>query len=127
MWKPLSGVVLSTAFAIGLTVTPLPERWRMPVIIVAWSICAVAAFGWGFSRCKDAVIAPSDMERKVSQWIDRLGLSRKILFDEKTYFGFQVSLPPRIIISITRGKKRPSYLTLNSRIRMNDNQRALFD
>ena len=67
-------------------------------MIIAWSICAVAAFGWGFSHWKDAVIVRSGIKQKVSQWIDALGLTRKILVDEKTHFGFQVSLPPRIII-----------------------------
>jgi Uncharacterized conserved protein (DUF2299) len=70
---------------------------------------------------------PSNIEQEVSQWIDASKLSRKILVDEKMYFGFQVSLPPRIIISILHPKKRPSYLMLNSRIRMSDTQRAWFD
>ncbi len=261
MWKWIWGAILSAAFAIALTFTPLPEGWRIPVVIAAWSICGIAAFGWIFSHWREKhaprrkqpqpvivaidelksflyegeilvgrfqddstkptfqevedwrtrmlecaqqnvlatdglvtakdyirlkkkwdegevltttanfvdhgcfangsthmavfqhlwgqverlkeVIAkiedeelpdnelsfrpPSDIEQKVSQWIDAFGLSRKILVNEKAYFGFQVSLPPRIIISILRPKKRPSYLTLNSRIRMNDKQRAFFD
>src|SRR5207253_8614065 len=99
MWKWIWGAILSAAFAIALTFTPLPEGWRIPVVIAAWSICGIAAIGWVFSQRKDAVIVPRNFEQKVSQWIDAFGLSRKILVNENAYFGFQVSLPPRIIIS----------------------------
>src|SRR6266478_456338 len=53
MWKPIWGFFLSTAFAIALTITPLPERWRVPTVIAAWSLCAIAAVGWGFSHLLD--------------------------------------------------------------------------
>jgi hypothetical protein len=72
MWKPFWAFVLSTAFAIGLTVTPLPERWRMLVVITAWSICAVAAFGWGFSHWREKRAPTRKQPQPVIVAIDEL-------------------------------------------------------
>jgi hypothetical protein len=44
---------LSTFFAIAITVTPVPERFRIPVVVFAWSVCLIAALGWGFSHLRD--------------------------------------------------------------------------
>lgn len=46
MWKPVLGVILSTAFAIALTVTTLPEQWRTLIVVTAWSVCILAAALW---------------------------------------------------------------------------------
>ena len=58
------GAVLSTAFAIAITVTPVPEQWRKLVVILAWSVCAIAVLGWLFShlRAKRATISTIPVE-----------------------------------------------------------------
>jgi hypothetical protein len=50
MTKPAWGFIASTAFAIALTVVPVPDEWRKPAVIAAGSICAIAAIGWGVSH-----------------------------------------------------------------------------
>ena len=76
-----------------------PLQWTVLFVFIV-GLLALALIGIGSFRKKP----PSDIEQKVSQWIDALRLNRKILVDEKAYFGFQVSLPPRIIVSILRQK-----------------------
>lgn len=53
MWKPVWGFILSTAFAVALTVTSLPDQWRNLIVLTAWSVCFLAAVGWGISHWKE--------------------------------------------------------------------------
>jgi hypothetical protein len=54
MWKrPVWGLILSTAFAVALTFTPLPEHWRILIVATAWSVCLLATAGWIISNWKE--------------------------------------------------------------------------
>jgi hypothetical protein len=53
MRKPVFAFILSTAFAVALTATPLPEQWRNLIVVTAWSLCLLAAAGWGISHWKE--------------------------------------------------------------------------
>jgi hypothetical protein len=44
--KSLWGPGVSVCFAIALTVTPIPDHWRIPVVFAAWGVFALAGIGW---------------------------------------------------------------------------------
>jgi hypothetical protein len=44
------GAVVSFAFAVVLTVTPIPEKWRSVVVFAAWFLFLYACIGWGLSH-----------------------------------------------------------------------------
>jgi hypothetical protein len=121
MSKATWGIAVSACFGIFTAVLPLPDGVKAIVCSLAGAGLLISCFGW--YRAHRA----SDIKQKVRQWTDAFGLTSKPIVDDKLYFGFRADLPPRIIISITRRKDRRSYLTLNSRIRMSDKQRALFN
>ena len=47
--KSASTVVVSVAFAIVLTVTPVPSALRVPVVSAAWVLFAASLLGWFLS------------------------------------------------------------------------------
>ena len=42
-------VIVSVAFAIVLTVTPISTAWRVPVVAAAWALFAASLLGWFLS------------------------------------------------------------------------------
>src|SRR5438094_6647194 len=48
--KSAWAVLVSVAFAIVLTVTPIPTAWRAPVVAAAWTLFAASLLGWVWSE-----------------------------------------------------------------------------
>jgi hypothetical protein len=55
--KQFWSVVVTAAFAIAITFTPLPESWRLPVVIGAWIITAFAGGAWLNEHRKTSVLS----------------------------------------------------------------------
>jgi hypothetical protein len=55
--KQFWGVVVTAAFAVALTLTPMPENWRLPVVISAWIVTAFASGAWVNEHAKTSVLS----------------------------------------------------------------------
>lgn len=54
MSKSTLGVVVSTAFAVALTFTGIPERWKTLIVVAAWSVVVLAAIAWFRAHRREA-------------------------------------------------------------------------
>jgi len=50
MSKSAWGPIVSCIFAIVLTVTPIPDSWRLHVVFLAWLFFLYALVGWGLAN-----------------------------------------------------------------------------
>jgi hypothetical protein len=70
--KQLFGVIMTAAFAIALTFTPLPENWRSPVVIIAWRVTAFAGGAWvNENRKTQKDLNPVDKREKLDRLVRR--------------------------------------------------------
>lgn len=46
------GVLVATLFAIVTWATPVPERWRYPLLVLAWVAFGLAIIGWLLAHTK---------------------------------------------------------------------------
>ena len=75
-------VVVSVAFAIVLTVTPIPSAWRAPVVSAAWALFAASLVGWFLSVKK--TLSPIEKRERVDA-LSKVGnaLKDKWISDKK--------------------------------------------
>lgn len=76
--KQLLAVMVAASFAIGLQFTPMPERWRLPVVIAAWLFFAFAGGAWVNEHRNTRKLPPVDKREK----LDRLVLQGERLKDK---------------------------------------------
>jgi hypothetical protein len=65
----LWSVILSVAFAIVLTVTPIPETWRPVVVTAAWTFFVASLIGWLLSQKKS--LSPVEKREKLDGLVRR--------------------------------------------------------
>lgn len=66
--KQLLAVIVTASFAIGLQFTPLPERWRLPVVSIAWSITVLAGLIWLLEHRRTARLSPIEKRDRLDKW-----------------------------------------------------------
>ena len=83
--KSAWAVLVSVAFAIVLTVTPIPTAWRAPVVAAAWTLFAASLLGWVWSEKR--ALSPIE-KRERSDALTKTGnvLKDKCLANEKITF-----------------------------------------
>jgi hypothetical protein len=83
--KSAWAVLVSVAFAIVLTATPIPTAWRAPVVAAAWTFFAASLLGWVWSEKR--ALSPIE-KRERSDALTKTGnvLKDKCLENEKITF-----------------------------------------
>jgi len=122
-----TGAVLflgSAGGAIWKSVREQPVPWTFLILIGLAGIILLLAATIKLVRT-DKSEQPSEsnnVEQRLKQWIDAHGFTNGFIPN-----GIRVLIPPRFIVTIRRQKNRPSWLMLNSSIRISEQQRELFD
>jgi hypothetical protein len=82
--KQFWGVVVTAAFAIAITFTPMPEKWRYPVVVAAWLVMAFAGGGWLNEHRKGAALSTLGKRDKTGQLIERGVVLKNQWLEENT-------------------------------------------
>lgn len=69
--KQFWSVVVTAAFAVALTFTPMPENWRSPVVIGAWIVTAFAGGAWVTEHTKTSVLSSLEKRKCLDKLISR--------------------------------------------------------
>ena len=69
--KQFWSVVVTAAFAVALTFTPLPENWRLPVVISAWIITAFAGGAWVNEHRKTSGLSALEKRNYLDKFMSR--------------------------------------------------------
>lgn len=108
--KQLWGVVVTAAFAVALTFTPMSENWRLPVVISAWIITAFAGGAWVNEHRKTSVL--SALEKR--NCLDKLMSRGQALYDQ-----WLVRKRPRLRTTLWHQTVR-SFVSRNFNMTLND-------